>query len=138
MQNKIGIIGTKSYSNSLKINTLFNTIKRNFGNFAIIQSGGNTTGVEWMAKKLALELNMTYKEYNPSYTGWNMYSALDQEYYGKKFHTSHLVDRYKKLIYNTDHLFIFIEGGKTDQFDLNHIIKLLQASKFKCNYRIVV
>jgi len=129
--NNIGIIGTETYHNQSEIIKIFQLIKRQFGPYVTILSGGNSTGVEHIAKKMALELNMSYKEFNPSYTGYKMYSAMDEQYYGKKYHMSHLSDRYKHLIYECDYLIIFIEKGNTLTFELSYAKKLAEKSNKK-------
>ena len=135
MKNRIGIISTLSYNNQFKLNKLFSAIKEKYGPYAIIQTGGST-GAEQMAKKVALELGFKYREFNPSYTGRNIYSALDESYYGKNFHSSHLIDRYKKLVFESDHIFMFIENSKTEQYDLAWIKKFMDKQKIK--YHIVI
>jgi hypothetical protein len=133
MNTRIGIIGTESYDKEIKMTQLFKTILARYGTAVTINSGGTNTGIERYAKKNALELGMVYKEYNPSYTGRNIYSALNEEYYGKTYHISHLTDRYKKLINDSDYLFIFIENSKTSNFSLNYALQYAQRinKKFK-------
>lgn len=118
--NNIGIIGTESYADTRKITNLFMAIKNKFGTFATIMTGGNNNGVESISKKYALELGLNYKEFNPSYTGWNIYSAEDKNYYGKGYHMSHLYHRYKQLINTCTFLFIFIEKGHTVSKELKY------------------
>jgi len=132
---KIGIIGPESYNNQLQIIKLFQLIKQTYGKFVSILSGGNNTGVEAMVKKLALELELDYKEYNPSYTGKRMYSALSDEYYGKEYHISHLSDRYRLLIYECDYLIIFINKGSKFSFELESAKKT--AIKAKKPIRVI-
>lgn len=124
---RIGLYGTPSYSDTNKIVKIFTLIRSQNGSFATINSAGNDTGADYLVKKLALELNYTFKEFNPSYTGKRMYSAMDESYYGKGYHYSHLVDRYKHLIYNSDYICVFIEKGikppKDLQFSLDFAVK---------------
>lgn len=131
----IGIIGTESYKNIIPIRDLFKKIKGNFGTHATILSGGNDTGVENIAKKLALELNLNYKEYNPSYTGHRINSALPREYYGKGYHYSHLMDRYKRLVISCDYLFIFIDKENSLTKELEYAQKY--ALKLKKKIKIM-
>ena len=49
---------------------------------------------------------MSYQEYNPSYTGRNLYSALPDSYYGKKYHFSQLLHRMRLLAENCDYMII--------------------------------
>ena len=59
-----------------------------------------------MVRKFALEFGMPYQEYNPSYTGRNIYSALPEAYYGKKYHFSQLLHRMRILAENCDYMII--------------------------------
>jgi hypothetical protein len=45
---------------------------------------GGAEGAPYMIKKYSLEFGLPYMEYNASYTGKNMYSAMPEVYYGKK------------------------------------------------------
>jgi len=109
----IGIISEPikltSYDFILK---LFQTLNSKYGKDYSISTGGNV-GIDHYCKKLALELDLHYAEYNPSFTGHNMYSALPETYYGKKYHISHLTDRYNKLILNVDQVLVFISNNDT-------------------------
>lgn len=129
--SKIGMIGTTSFTNRLPITNIFSSIKRKYGQYVEIISGGNSTGAELLIKKYALELGYPYKEYNPSYTGWRIYSAMPKEYYGKGFHPSHLTDRYKKLVTECEYLIIFIERGLEYPSDILYAIKYAQKLKKK-------
>lgn len=132
--NKIGVIGSTSFTNQTTIFNIFQSIKRKFGPYAVILSGGNDTGAEPIIKKFALELGFTYKEYNPSYTGHRMYSALPTQYYGKGYHQSHLTDRYKHLINDCDYLIIFIDKGSESSIDLKYAIQRAE----KLNRKLVI
>lgn len=107
---KVGIIGPKEAFAKNKIQVLLKRLKEQFGQNLEIISGGNKTGIEYEAKKVTLELNLPYKEFNPSYTGENMYSALNEDYYGKGFHPTHESDRYRRLIRTCERLIIFNDG----------------------------
>lgn len=126
---KIGIIGDLAYNSHLQVITLFDKIKKKYGSDVTILSGGNDRGVEPIVKKLALELELKYAEYNPSYTGKRMYSAMPEDYYGKQYHLSHLTDRYRHLIYECSYLIIFINKGSQLSFELDFAIKCAEKSK---------
>lgn len=89
-------------------------IKNTFGNTATILSGGNPTGVEQTVKQLALEYGMKYKEYNPAYTGKNLYSACDESYYSKGKHFTHYLHRYQMMLSNTERLVIVKQEDSRD------------------------
>jgi CTP:phosphocholine cytidylyltransferase-like protein len=95
---KIGIIGSPECYNSKKIKQILMKLKETYGNTVEIVSGGNRTGIEYDVKKYALELGFQFKEFNPAYTLQTGYSALNESYYSKKFHPTHDVGRYRRLM----------------------------------------
>lgn len=113
---KISIIGPETcVDKTRKVKELLFKIKETFGPAAIIQSGGNSSGIEREVKKFSLEFEMKYKEFNPSFTGKNLYSALDEGYYTKGRHPSHFHNRYERMLQETDILFIGQEVGTSDK-----------------------
>jgi peroxiredoxin len=64
-------------------------------------------------------------DYNLSFTGKNLYSAMDTSYYKKEFHISHYSNRYKQLIFNSDKVVLF---GVPRSF--KPVIKYLQKKPF--------
>jgi len=120
---KIGIVGSKDYYSQRRVAEFLKKIHDQFGPTATIISGGNDTGAERWVKKYALEFGMAYKEYNPSFTGQRMYSAMGEKYFGKNFHPSHFYDRYKQLLFEVDKLVIFMQGSALET-DLDYIYKL--------------
>ena len=66
-----------------------------------------------MIRKYALEFGMNYSEFNPSYSGRNLYSAMPDAYYGKKYHFSQLLHR-MTLIANACDKMIILSSGKLD------------------------
>lgn len=106
----MGIIGPKEAFAKNRIQIILKRLKEQFGSQLEIISGGNKTGIEYETKKVVLEMNLNYKEFNPSYSGFNMYSALNEEYYEKKFHPTHESDRYRRLVRTCNRLIIFNDG----------------------------
>ena len=125
----IGIIGSPTCHKQKKVQELIFKISRTFGNTATILSGGNAEGVEKDVKKYALKFELPYIEFNPSYTGQNLYSAEPAEYYGKRIHPTHFIHRYEKLIYSSTHLFIGMEDGIEDKLLLQIKKKAEKLSK---------
>lgn len=129
---KIAIIGSKDYTISSKVAKFIQKIYQSFGPTATILSGGSDSGAEQLAKKYALEFNLPYKEYNPSFTGYRMHSALPETYYGKGFHPSHFFDRYKKMVESADKLIVFVPTGHELDRDLETAIKLAKKKNIPC------
>ena len=82
---KIAVIGNKEWQNKRKVQDVLNNIRKQFGTDAIVIGAGGSEGANHMVRKFALEFNMKYEEYNPSYSGRNLYSVLPESYYGKKY-----------------------------------------------------
>lgn len=129
--SKIGLIGSPSFNNQTTIFNIFKKIKGKYGPYAEILSGGTNTGAEYLVKKIALELGFQYKEYNPSYTGMKIYSAMPREYYGKGYHFSHLTDRYKHLVNECAYIIVFLEKGINLPPELKYAIQYAQKNKKK-------
>lgn len=102
----IAIIGSKTCFKTKEVKEFLFKVKTTFGETATILSGGNGEGIERDVKKYALEFGLNYKEYNPAYTGKNLYSALSDEYYTKGYHGSHFLHRYEYMLSRTDRLVI--------------------------------
>ena len=62
---KIGIVGSRSYTNKQKIKDLIFEIREKYGDEVEIVSGGQKEGADGLAKKFALEFDMIYVEFPP-------------------------------------------------------------------------
>ena len=109
---KIAVIGNKEWQNKRKVQDVLNNIRKQFENNAIIVGAGGNEGANYLVRKFALEFGMKYEEYNPSYSGRNLYSALPESYYGKKYHFSQLLHRMRILAENCDYMIIMNNENK--------------------------
>ena len=103
---RIGVIGNNEWQNKRKIQQALTNLKQRFSDELIIIGAGGSEGANFMIRKFSLEFGLKYEEYNASYTGHNLYSALPESYYGKKYHFSQLLHRMRLLSENCDYLFI--------------------------------
>jgi len=104
----IGIIGSRFYRDHRKIkDTIFKLVQK-YGETLTIVSGGCNAGADKFAKKFALELGCGYREYNPSHTQKNLYSALHENFYNKKYKPSNYYHRNKLLAKGVDCIIAFI------------------------------
>ena len=103
---RIAVIGNNEWQNKRKIQQVLTDLKQRFGNELIIIGAGGSEGANHMIRKFTLEFGIQYKVCNASYTGYNLYSALPESYYGKKYHFSQLLHRMKILSENCDCLVI--------------------------------
>ena len=98
---KVAVIGNKDWQNKRKVQETLRRLKTQFDEVQVIGAGGSE-GANNMVRKYALEFGMNYKEYNPSYSGYNLYSAMPKTYYGKSYHFSQLHHRMKLIAENCD------------------------------------
>ncbi len=108
MKQKIGIIGSREYSNKRKIKDTIFKLKNKFGENVEIVSGGCPHGADKYAKKYALDFELKYREFNPAHTVQNLYSAMHENYYGKEYTPKHFFHRNKLLAKYVDYIIAFI------------------------------
>lgn len=111
---KVAIIGNTGWQNKRKVRDVLFELKQRFGPDLTVLGAGGNEGANFMVRKYALEFEMHYQEYNPSFSGYNLYSALPESYYGKKYHFSQLHHRMKMLSQNCDYLMILTNEAKLD------------------------
>ena len=111
----VAVIGNKNWQNRRKVQETLQGLKSKFDEVVIIGAGGSE-GANSMIRKYALEFGMNYKEYNPSYSGYNLYSAMPKTYYGKSYHFSQLHHRMKLIAQNCDYMIIMTNESTMDPF----------------------
>jgi hypothetical protein len=109
---KIAVIGSRDWQSKRKLQDVLGRLKRLDQSVTVLGQGG-AEGAPHMVKKYSLEFGLPYVEYNASYTGKNMYSALPEAYYGKKYHFSQLLHR-MTLIADACDKMIVLSAGKLD------------------------
>ena len=109
---KVAVIGNKEWQNKQKVQDTLLNLKRQFGNELIVVGAGGTEGANHMIRKFTLEFGIKYEEYNPSYSGRNLYSALPPSYYGKKYHFIQLLHRMRILAENCEYMIILNNENK--------------------------
>ena len=109
---EVGVIGNSEWQNKRKIQQVLLDLKNRFNNNVTIIGAGGKEGANYMIRKYSLEFGMTYQEYNASYSGHNLYSALPESYYGKPYHFSQLLHRMRILAENCDYLVILNNQDK--------------------------
>lgn len=124
---KIGIISSRNYQTDVKVlNHVFYHIKEYIGIKNCIVASAANDGMDEVIRNYAIDNNIEYVEFNPSYTGHNQYSFEFKQYYGKGYHISHLYDRYQKLFRYCDKLLIFKQKKDTDEIFMNSIETLVK------------
>ena len=130
---RIGVVGNKEWQNKRKIQQVLTDLKQRFSDNLIVVGAGGSEGANFMIRKFALEFGICYEEYNASYTGYNLYSALPESYYGKNYHFSQLLHRMRLLAENCDYLVIM-----NNQKDLNPQLKTAYNKINKLNKPVTI
>jgi len=111
---KVAIIGNTGWQNKRKIQETLQTLKKQFPEELYIIGAGGAEGANYYVRKYALEFGLYYKEFNPSFSGYNLYSAMPESYYGKKYHFSQLHHRMKLIAEHCDYMMILSNETQLD------------------------
>lgn len=109
---RVAVIGNNDWQNKRKVQETLSKLKTRFNNQVVVVGMGGVEGAGQMVKKYAIEMGMQYEEYNPSFTGYNIYSAMPESYYGKPYHFSQLHHRMKLIAENADYVIILTNDTK--------------------------
>ena len=118
---KVGIVGSRGYTNKKKIKDLIFEIKEKHGDGVEIVSGGQQNGVDGFAKKFALEFDMSYVEFPPSHYTWNMHCKLSAVKYKKPYYVSNYFKRNKQIAEYSDIIVGFIPKDIESRGTMNTI-----------------
>jgi len=133
MKIKIGIVGSREYSNKRKVQKALFELRGRFGKDLEIISGGCPHGADKYARKYALEFEIGYREFNPAHTVRNLYSALNENYYNKEYAPKNFFHRNKLLAKYVDYIIAFIPEGA----EANGTLDTVKHAK-KLGKRIVI
>ena len=108
---KIGIVGSRKYTDKRRIKDLIFEIKEKYGDEVEIVSGGQPDGADGFAKKYALEFDMSYVEFPPSHYSWNMHCIRPAKEYNKPYYVSNYFKRNKQIAEYSNIIVAFIPEG---------------------------
>lgn len=111
---RVAIIGNTGWQNKRKVQDTLFRLNKQFGDELIVVGAGGNEGANSMVKKYSLEMGMRYEEYNPSFSGYNIYSAMPESYYGKPYHFSQLHHRMKLIAERCDYMMILTNEDALD------------------------
>ena len=118
---KIGIVGSRSYTDKKKVKDLIFNIKEKYGDEVEIVSGGQPKGADGLAKKFALEFDMKYVEFPPSHYSHNMHCKLPATEYNKPYYVSNFFKRNKQIAEYSDCIVAFIPNNYSSRGTLDTI-----------------
>jgi predicted Rossmann fold nucleotide-binding protein DprA/Smf involved in DNA uptake len=125
---RVGIVGSRRYTNRRKIKDFVFLCKEQFGSDLEIVSGGCRDGADAYAKKAALELEIRYVEFPPAHEPYNSHCHLPAYRYGKPYHVGNYFQRNRQIAEYSDVVVAFIpndgNGSKGTMSTINHAKKL--------------
>ena len=121
MMIKIGIVGSRKYTDKKKIKDLIFEIKEKYGDEVEIVSGGQKDGADGYAKKFTLEFDMEYIEFPPAHYSWNMHCKLPATKYNKPYYVTNYFKRNKQIAEYSDMIVAFIPEGVESKGTMNTV-----------------
>jgi len=118
---RIGITGTKTYENRIKIKDFLFKLKshgddthRLHVDDIVIIGLGEKDGADRYVKRFALEFGYIYKEANPPHTPANLYSMLSEMHYNRPYSPKNFFIRNKIYAQYIDKCVIFDDSNQKD------------------------
>jgi len=133
MSTRVAVIGNTNWQNRRKVQETLQMLKTKFGEELIVVGAGGNEGANSMVRKYALEFGLQYEEYNPSFSGYNIYSAMPESYYGKPYHFSQLHHRMKLIAECCDYMMIM-----TNEIQLDPVLQTAWTKSKKLNKPVVI
>ena len=118
---KIAIVGSRVYTNNLRIKNFIYELKVKYKDEVEIVSGGQKLGADGFAKKFAIEFDMKYVEFPPRHYTYNQHCILDESHYGKRYFPKNFHDRNKQIVEYSDYIVAFMNKGEYTKGTLNTI-----------------
>jgi hypothetical protein len=129
MNFKIAIIGSRKYTNEIKIKDLIFKLQQKYGAELEIVSGGQPLGADGFAKKYALFFNVRYVEFPPAHFEYNQWCGKEPFFYSKKYHVSNYFKRNKEIAEYADIVYAFIPAGLVSKGTESTIKFAMKANK---------
>lgn len=109
---KLGIVGSRKYANPAKVRRVIEKYIQQYGskNLTIV-SGGCPDGGDAIAKKLALDMGLEYKEFPPAHAKHNSFCVLPKSEYNKSYQVANYFTRNTQIAEFCDHIAAFIVSG---------------------------
>ena len=126
---KIGIVGSRTYTNKQKIKDLIFEIKEKYGDDVEIVSGGQKNGADGLAKKFALEFDMVYVEFPPVHYNYNIHCKLSAKHYNKPYYVTNYFKRNKQIAEYSNIIVAFIPDGVESKGTMNTVSHARELKK---------
>lgn len=125
----IGITGSKTYENKIKIKSLIHKLKEQTTDQIVIVGLGDKDGADKHVKKFALEFGYEYQEMNPAHTPKSLYSLMTEAYYNKPYHPKNFHQQVKIFGQYIHKCIVFDDTNTQDKKVLNLIKQLTKLKK---------
>lgn len=125
---RIGITGTKTYENRVKIKNFMFQLKNHADDIEIVGLG-ERDGADKYVKRYALEFGYTYKEANLPHTPQNLFSLLSEQHYNKPYTPKNFFTRNKIYMQFVDKLVLFDDSDVKDLKVVNLVKEFTKARK---------
>jgi len=125
---KLGITGSKLYENKIKIKEFIFNLKNKPDTEFVIVGLGDLHGADKYVKKFALEFGYAYAEHNMPHTNKNLYSVMQESFYGKPYAHKNVFLRDKIFASSVDMCVVFDTNNPMDRKCTN-VIKELKKIK---------
>ena len=110
---KVGIVGSRRWTDRRKIFDFVGLCKNEFGEDLEIVSGGCPDGADRYAKEAALKLGVKYVEFPPLHKPWNAYCPEAAYLYNQPYHVRYFFMRNKQIAERADKIVAFIPSNHT-------------------------
>lgn len=131
---RLGITGTVTFENKIKIKNFIHKVKQNLTEDVQIVGLGDKNGADKYIRKYALELGCTYKEANLPHTSPTLYSMMTEGFYNKPYHVRNFFLRNQTFARYIDKLVVFDDSQGIDK----KIANILKAASKAHKKTIVV
>lgn len=108
---RIGIVGSRKYTNSLKIKEFIWQLKQKFSNRLTIVSGGQPLGADGYAAQWAKYFEINYAEFPPRHFQWNRFCIKHPGWYNQPYRVSHFFTRNSEVVNHSHKMVFFIPSG---------------------------
>jgi hypothetical protein len=125
----LAIVGSRSYTNEKRVRVLLQRYVERFGANLTVVSGGCPDGGDFLAKKVALDMGLEYKEFPPIHAKYNCYCVQPAENYGKPYNVSNFFVRNTQIAEFCDHAVGFVVEGVKANGTLDTINKATKLGK---------
>jgi hypothetical protein len=126
---RLGITGTNTYENRIKIKNFMHQLKkRELVEDVTIISLGEKNGADKYVKKFALEFGFNYQEANLPHTPQTLYSMLSEHFYNKPYSVKNFFTRNKIYAQYIDKCVVFDETDLADK-KIYNLVRALHSAK---------